>query len=83
MNDLRALIDSYLDELSQYSARLVQMQLTLQGQIADLCNEFSGADRGEVQDFIDCMVRARESYSNAGDIIWRAKEKLEEYSSLL
>ena len=81
MDDLSRLIEELSEELARCNAELVQMQLELERQIGEVCSCFQGADRGQVADFLDYMARARDGYSEAGDVIWRAKEHLDDYAA--
>lgn len=83
MDELSSCIEEYSRELARSNAELVRMQLELEQQIAEVCALFSGSDRGQVAEFLDCMAQARDNYSEAGDAIWYAKDRLDDYLSVL
>lgn len=84
MDDISRAVDSYIGELERFSALLVGYQLNLERQLSEICSEYPGGSRSSsVQDFIDFMGSARSAYSDAGELIWQAKEKLEGYRSSL
>lgn len=79
MDDIQVLIDELVGKLERYNAELVQRQLEVERVMQELSQELADFDHANVRDFIDALVQARSSYTDAGDLVWRAKEELEGY----
>ena len=83
MHELISRINEMIADLKKTSSAFMVKKISIDQDISRIGQELSGSRTGADQNFIDSLVRAREGYQQAAEILHSVTQQLENLISRL